>query len=115
MDPYPAWRGTSVGYWEGDTLVIESVGFDGKARLDSTRNPNSEQLKVTERLSFIDADQIRLDVAIDDPVNYTRQFTNIRTFLRMDAGDQLYEFVCGENNRCVDGECTPADVQRGQA
>jgi hypothetical protein len=111
---FPTWRGTAVGFWDGDTLVIESAGFNGKAWLDSTRNPNSEQLRVTERMSFIDANHINWEVTIDDPVYYTRPFKNTRTFLRMEPGEELYEYVCAENNRCVGGECTPSDVQLEQ-
>lgn len=112
-DPFPTWRGTSVGHWEGDTLVIESGGFNGRAWLDSTRNPNSDRMKVTERMSFVDSDHIRWEVTIDDPEYYTRPFTNTRTFLRMAPGEELYEYICSENNRCSDGECEPADVQLG--
>jgi hypothetical protein len=113
-NPDPTWRGTSIGYWEDETLVIESIGFNGRSWLDSTRNPNSDQLTVTERMSFIDADHIRWEVTITDPVNYSRPFSNERTFLRMEPGDELYEYICSENNRCSGGECTPADVQLGQ-
>ena len=113
-DPLPTWRGTAIGHWEGDTLVIENVGFNGQAWLDSARDPNSDQMRVTERMSFIDADHIRWEVTIDDPVYYTRPFSNVRTFLRMEPGEELYEYFCRENNRCANGDCTPNEIQLEQ-
>jgi hypothetical protein len=108
----PTWRGTSVGHWESETLVIETAGFNGKAWLDSSRNPNSDALKVTERMSFIDANHINWEVTIEDPKYYERPFKNTRTFVRMEPGEELYEYFCHENNRCEGGNCTPSDLQK---
>jgi len=111
-DPEPSWRGTSVGHWEGDTLVIETVGFNGKTWLDTAQHPHSDQLKVTERLTRTDYDHINYELIMEDPKFYSKPIKNIRTFVLMKHGQELYEYSCTENNRCEGGHCTPADVQK---
>ena len=110
-DLVPTWRGTSVGHWEGDTLVIETAGFNGQTWLDTARNPLSDALRLTIRMSRPSYDRITWDVTMEDSKYYSRPFTNSRTFVLMEPGQELYEYSCTENNRCEGGNCTPADVQ----
>jgi hypothetical protein len=93
------WYGDSVGKWDGDTLVIDTIGFNGKTRLDTVGHPHSDQMHIVERLKLTDADHIAYQVTVEDPKNYTRPWTNTRTFWRMKPGQELIEYSCEENNR----------------
>jgi hypothetical protein len=93
------WFGHSIGRWEGDTLVIDTVGFNGKTRLDTIGHPHSDQMHVTQRFTYTDPDHIAYEVTIDDPVYYMKPWKNTRTFWRMQPGEELIEYSCEENNR----------------
>ena len=110
-DPDPTWRGTSVGHWDGETLVVETAGFNGKPWF-AGRDVNSDAMKVTQRMSYIDADHILDEFTFDDPKYYTKPFKNTRIFQRKPKGQELYEYFCHENNRCENGKCEPADIQK---
>jgi hypothetical protein len=112
-DLEPTWRGTSVGRWEGDTLVIETAGFNGRTWLDTAQHLHSDQLRVTERMRRVDFDHIEYEVTMEDPKYYAKPIKNTRTFVLMKPGQELFEYSCTENNRCEGGNCTPADVQKG--
>ena len=95
----PTWFGHSIGRFEGDTLVIDTVGFNGRTRLDTIGHPHSDQMHVTQRFQYTDADHIAYEVTIDDPKYYTKPWKNTRTFWRMQPGEELIEYSCEENNR----------------
>jgi len=114
VDLEPSWRGTSAGHWEGDTLVIETAGFNGRTWIDTAEHPHSDQLKVVERMSMSDYDHINYEVTMEDPKFYTKPIKNTRVFVRMKAGQELYEYSCAENNRCEGGNCAVSDVQKGK-
>jgi hypothetical protein len=95
----PTWFGNSVAKWDGDTLVIDTIGFNGKTRLDTIGHPLSDQLHVIERFQMTDRDHIHYEVTIDDPKTYTKPWKNTRTFWRMAPGQELIEYSCEENNR----------------
>jgi hypothetical protein len=97
-DPNPTWMGYSVGRWEGDTLVVESAGFNDKTWLDLTGHPHTEELRVTERITRPDFGNMQLHMMIDDPRTYARPFT-IPVDLRFVADTELLEDVCHENER----------------
>jgi hypothetical protein len=69
---YPKWNGFSVGRFEGDALVVESVGFDARSWLDKLGYPHSESMRVEERYTRVDADTLELVVTITDPEYYTQ-------------------------------------------
>lgn len=94
------WMGNSVGHWEGDTLVIDTVGFNDRTRLDTVGHPHSDQLHVVERLRRADAAHINYEVTIEDPKTFTKSWSNQRTFtLKPDW--ELMEYSCEENNKDV--------------
>lgn len=94
----PTWMGTSIGKWDGDTFVAETIGFNGKTRLDTVGHPLTESLRVTERFTRADAKHIHYEVTIDDPKAYSKPWKNVRTFtLRPDW--EIMEYSCEENNR----------------
>jgi hypothetical protein len=97
-DLEPTWNGHSVGRYEGDTLVIDSVGFNDRSRLDTIGHPHSDQMHVIQRLTRADEKTIDFEITIDDPKTYSRPFTNKRKFtLRPDW--ELMEYSCMENNK----------------
>jgi hypothetical protein len=99
-DPNPSWNGYSVGRWEGDTLVVESNGFNGKAWLSGRGNPTTEALRLTERMRRRDFGHMDIRITFDDPKAYTRPWTaELHPQLLPDA--DLLEFVCNENEKDV--------------
>lgn len=111
-DMVPTWRGTSIGRWDGDTLVITTAGFNGQTWLDTARNPLSEEMTQTIRMSRPDFNTIEWEMTLDDPKYYSEPIVNRRVFKLMAPGAELYEYSCTENNRCEGGNCEPADVQQ---
>ena len=98
-DPNPTWFGESIAKWDGDTLVIDTVGFNGYTRLDTRGNPHSDKLHLVQTLRRTDAGHIAYTVTVEDPVYYSRPWTNERTFT-LTNGD-LLEYSCEENNRSL--------------
>jgi hypothetical protein len=96
----PTWFGDSVGYWEGDTLVIDTVNFNGKTRLDTVGHPHSDQLHLIQRFSRTDLGHIAYEMIVDDPKTFTKPWKNTRTFtLRPDW--EMMEYSCEENNKSL--------------
>lgn len=79
-DPDPSWYGDSVGRYEGDTLVIDTVGFNDKTWLDHVGRPHSDELHLIQRFRRIDHDHLQLDITFDDPKAYTRPWTGRKIF-----------------------------------
>jgi hypothetical protein len=96
-DPNPTWLGYSVGRWEGDTLVVTSAGFNDKGWLDSAGHPQTESLRITERLRRRDFGHMDLEMTIDDPKVFTRPIT-VKKERLLAADTELLEDVC-ENER----------------
>ena len=107
-DLEPTWMGHSVAHWEGDTLVIDTRGFNGTTYIDTAEHPMSPDLAVTERISYLDPNRLSYQVTWNDPVMYTAPFTNNRIFVRMDPEAELYEYWCMENNKdLLEGRLPP--------
>ena len=99
-DPEPTWMGKSVGHYEGDTLVIESAGFNGMSWLDNgAEHPSSDQMQIVERIRHLDADTLEYKLTITDPAFYAKPIENTRVFVRMDKDAEIYEYWCMENNK----------------
>jgi hypothetical protein len=96
-DVVPTYMGDSVGKWEGDTLVVDVVGFNDKTWLTGTGTFHSDALHVTERYTRVDKDQINYQVTMDDPKVFTAPWT-INTNLMLREGTRIREYVCVENN-----------------
>jgi len=96
-DPNPSWLGYSIGRWEGDTLVVTTAGFNDRGWLDSAGHPQTESLRVTERLRRRDFGHMEFETTIDDPKVFTRPFT-IKSERLLAADTDLLEDVC-ENER----------------
>jgi hypothetical protein len=96
-DPSPTWLGYSVGHWEGDTLVINSAGFNDQGWLDVGGNPQTESLRLTERFRRPDFGHLQLEVTFDDPKTFSKPFT-LRMEKMYTADTEIFEDVC-ENER----------------
>ena len=97
-DLNPTWLGYSLGHYEGDTLVIESRGFNGKTWLDQAGLPTTDKLHVTERLRRKDYGHLEYRVTIDDPGAYTKPWTVVEG-PTIQLNTELLEFICGENEQ----------------
>ena len=92
------WYGDSVGRWEGDTLVIDVVGFNDESWLDSSGYPHGGQLHLVERYRKTDAETMRFEVTIEDPEYYTGPWTTAWTY-RLSPTTEMMEYFCTENER----------------
>jgi hypothetical protein len=98
-DPDPSFFGEEIGHWEGDTLVIDSIGFkDEKVWIDENANPHSDALHVVERWTRPDADHIHVETLIEDSKFYTKPFNYSRTWVLGKPDEELQEYACSENN-----------------
>src|SRR5687767_3515950 len=92
-DPNPAWFGYSIGRWEGDTLVITTAGFNDRGWLDSSGHPQTESLRITERLRRLDFGHMDWEITIDDSKVFTKPFT-IKAQRVLAPDTDLLEDVC---------------------
>lgn len=97
-DLIPSYMGDSTGHWEGDTLVVDTIGFNDKTWLIGTGTFHTEMLHVTERYTRVDKDQINYDVTMEDPGVLTKPWV-IHSHLMLREGTRLQEYVCAENNQ----------------
>jgi hypothetical protein len=95
----PTWFGHSIGWWEGDTLVIDTVGYNDKFWFDRRGHPHTEQLHTIERWTRLDLGRMENKVTIDDPGAYTKPFTLTFMATLSPPGDELLEYICQENNQ----------------
>jgi len=94
----PTWYGHSIGSWEKDTLVIDTVGYNDKFWFDRRGHPHTEQLHTVERWTRLNLGEMENKVTIDDPGAYSKPFT--LTFMATTTpGDELLEYICQENNQ----------------
>lgn len=99
QDAEPSFFGNEIGWWDGDTFVIDTVNLKGSGMwIDENANPQSDAMHAIERWSRPDADHIHLDLTVEDPKYYTHPFTYSRTWIAGKAGALLPEYWCNENN-----------------
>jgi hypothetical protein len=94
----PHWLGHSVGTWDGETLVVDAIGFRDRGWLNFEGQPHSDQLHVTERLRRPDLGHLEIEITLDDPRAFQKKWTGtLSATLAPDI--ELQEFVCNENNK----------------
>src|ERR1700730_7874944 len=94
----PSWFGESVGHYEGDTLVVDTIGISSKSYVDNYQTPHTDQLHVIERFHMIeDGKTLEVNVHVEDPGAFTTPWNAIQRYRRTDSGP-LSEVVCAENN-----------------
>jgi hypothetical protein len=97
-NPKPSWYGESVGHYEGDTLVIDTIGLNAKTFVDYYRTPHSEKLHVVERWRMIDDGKaMQVTFTVTDPETYYEPWSAMRRFRRVERG--FGEQICAEGNR----------------
>src|SRR5215475_2840247 len=97
QNPDPNFFGTSIGHWEGDTLVVETVGFNDHVEI-ARGVPHSEKMKITERFRLKDQDTMAMETTITDPVVLTEPYTT-NGILKRHRDWTISEYICEENNR----------------
>ncbi len=97
-DPQPTWSGYSVGHWEGDTLVVDTVGFNDLSWLDVSGTPHSEALHTVERMRRRDFGHLDVQVTLEDPKTFSKALT-IHYSARLLADSDIQENICAENEK----------------
>jgi hypothetical protein len=92
--PDASWLGYSVGKWEGDTFVVETIGFNDKQWDDSFGNPRSEQTHLTERYRRLNHDTLEMQIIIDDPKSYTKVWVSPPKLHKLEPGWEIAEWFC---------------------
>ncbi len=95
-DPNPSWMGDAIGKWDGDTLVVDTVGFNDKTWLDNDGHPHSEDLHVIERIRRVNHGTLTIDTTIEDPKAYTKPWGGHATY-ELKPDWTLGEMVCEDN------------------
>jgi hypothetical protein len=96
----PAWYGHSTGRWEGDTLVVDTVGFNDRRWLTVFGTPISARLHITERFRRPDLGHLQIETTIDDPDNYPKPWT-MKRVSELAPDEEIMESICNENNKDV--------------
>jgi len=99
--PNPSWMGYSVGRWEGDTLVVESFGFNDRTWLDHDGHPHTEALRTTERYRRRDVGNLDVEVTFSDPKAYSKPWT-VAVRAELAADTEMIEWVCNESPHGVE-------------
>jgi hypothetical protein len=93
----PTWYGHSIGHWDGDTLVIDTIGYNDKFWFDFRGHPHTEQLHTVERWTRTNMNTMVDQVTVDDPGAYSKPFTVTFNARLMPPGSELMEYICQEN------------------
>jgi hypothetical protein len=93
----PLWYGDSIGHWEGDTLVVDTIGFNDKFWFDMAGHPHTSRLHVIERYRRRDFGDLEAQVTIDDPGAYTAPWV-VNRVSTLETQIDISEYVCNENN-----------------
>ena len=97
QDPFPSWLGYSSGRWDGDTLIVDSTGYNDKTRLPGGY-PHSERMHIQERFHRRDFGHLDIDITVDDPVMLTKPVTVKITEMLLPTSDMV-EYICAEGER----------------
>jgi hypothetical protein len=96
--PRPSWTGDSVGHWDGDELVVDTIGLDARSFVDNYRTPHTDQLHIIERFRLIDGGKTLQDtITVDDPGAFNMPWTAVQQWFRTNRGP-IEEDNCAENN-----------------
>ena len=112
------WYGHSVGHWDSDTLVIDTVGpffASPMMILDTRGHPVSSQAHFVERFTRTDYDSLAYEIIVDDPISYTKPFKNTRVWKLMPASEEIMEYVCTENNKEVKEGLISSEIDKQKA
>jgi hypothetical protein len=97
---YPEWMGSSIGKWEGTTLVVDTVAINDRTWLDTDGHEHSDKLHMTERFRLADRNSLEMLTTYDDPVFFVKPFTT-RRVLKRQIGDRILDQACLENEKDI--------------
>jgi hypothetical protein len=97
-DPLSSWLGYSIGRWQGDTLVVDTIGFNDRTWLVARGHPHSEAMHMTEQYQRPDVSHLNVEITIDDPKSYNKPFTFKVTHL-LEVDSDIMEYICTEGER----------------
>ncbi len=109
-DPDPTWLGYSVGKWEGDTFVVDTIGFNDKLWVDVYGSPRSDQMHLTERYRRLNHDTLEMQITMDDPKAYTKIWVNPPKLHKLEPTWEIAEWFC-----VIEEENAYSDVVRKPA
>jgi hypothetical protein len=98
-DLVPSFNGFSTGHWEGNALVVQTIGLRGDTLVDTTGVPHSDELTVNWRMSKVTPDFFEVEVELVDPVVFTQPWTTTRYYARLPEGEFVQEYACQAGNR----------------
>jgi len=106
-EPEPSFKGYSIGRWDGDTLVVETIGFKDGQWLDLVGHPLTDQGRIIERIRRLNYGNLQVELTIDDPKAYTKPWT---TTIKLSVGlnTELLEYICNENEKSLQHMVGPA-------
>ena len=112
-NPAPSWYGESVGHYEGDTLVVDTIGLDNRSLIDRFGVPQTETTHVVERYRMSDdGSSLIAHITVEDPAMFTRSWSGTITYGRRTGMTKIEEVRCAENNRSAEtGEDYPIPVE----
>jgi len=97
-DPKPSWYGESVGHYEGDTLVVDTIGLNDKTFVDNFRTPHTDKLHVVERIKLVDGGKaMQVDITFDDADAFNAPWSVMQRYDRIQR--PMAEEICAENNQ----------------
>lgn len=97
-DLTPSYYGHSVGKWEGDTFIVDTIGFNDKMWIDRGQAPHTEKLHLIEKFTRTDTNSMTYEVTVDDPLAYTATWSRTSA-MRFAATSELFEYICQDNNQ----------------
>jgi hypothetical protein len=97
-DLNPSFYGHSIGSWDKDTLVVDTVGFNEKFWIDRGQAPHTEKLHLTEKFTRTDSNTMQYELTVEDPGAYTAIWSRSST-MTFGANSELFEYVCQDNNQ----------------
>jgi hypothetical protein len=109
-DPDPTWQGYSVGKWEGDTFVVDTIGFNDKLWVDVYGSPRSDKMHLTERYRRLNHDTLEMQITMDDPKAYTKVWANPPKLHKLEPTWEIAEWFC-----VIEEENTYSDAVRKPA
>jgi hypothetical protein len=109
-DPDPTFMGNSVGHWEGDTLVVDTIGLTDRTAIDTVGMPHSDALHLVERFRRTSKTTLELQVTFDDPKTFTQPWT-AKTSFRAVPGARVEEYICENNRNRPDASGVSSGVQ----
>lgn len=91
------WNGESIGHWDGDTLVVETQGFNDRTWIDAAGVPHTTEMKVTERIRLLDPNNLEIVSTVHDPKMYSQDWSFTTHPKKLDG--EILEYICNENEK----------------